>query len=113
MAITDKYATVPLTAGERVNGLNHVAALRSRYWGESGWQEITEFITRMRDKRDPCYEDNNRALAALFFLARIPITRHESDVSALSIDEKRSLILAMNQLRAVVSLFPKRLSMPV
>lgn len=39
MAIEAVSATVPLKAGERLAGLNHVAELRARYWGDS-WKEV-------------------------------------------------------------------------
>lgn len=69
MAIEAVSATVPLKAGERLTGLNHVAELRARYWGDS-WKEVERFVDDMRDKRDPQFEENNRALAAIFFLAK-------------------------------------------
>lgn len=34
MAIEAVSATVPLKAGQRLAGLNHVAELRARYWGD-------------------------------------------------------------------------------
>ena len=71
MAIEAVSATVPLKAGERLAGLNHVAELRARYWGDS-WKEVERFVDDMRDKRDPQFEENTRALAAIFFLAKIP-----------------------------------------
>ena len=69
MAIEAVSATVPIKAGERLAGLNHVAELRARYWGDS-WKEVERFVDDMRDKRDPQFEENNRALAAIFFLAK-------------------------------------------
>ena len=62
MAIEAVSATVPLKAGERLAGLNHVAQLRARYWGDC-WKEVERFVDDMRDKRDPQFEENNRALA--------------------------------------------------
>lgn len=111
MAIEAVELPEPLTAGARLAGLNHVAKLRARYWGDS-WKEVERFIDDMRDKRDPQFEDNSRAMAAIFFLAKIPTARHELELSELTTDEKKALITAMNHFRAVVSLFPKRLTMP-
>lgn len=110
MAIEAVSATVPLKAGERLAGLNHVAELRARYWGDS-WKDVERFVDDMRDKRDPQFEENNRALAAIFS-GKIPVARHELELSELTTDEKKALITAMNHFRAVVSLFPKRLTMP-
>ncbi|MEI4895924.1 DUF5347 family protein, partial [Klebsiella pneumoniae] len=45
-------------------------------------------------------------------LAKIPAARHELELSELTTDEKKAFITAMNHFRAVVSLFPKRLTMP-
>ncbi len=112
MAIEAVAASVPLKAGERLAGLNYITELRSRFWGD-GWQEVERFFEDMRDKRDPQYEENSRALAAIFFLAKIPAARHELELSELTTDEKKALITAMNHFRAVVSLFPKRLTMPL
>ena len=104
MAIEAARASVPLSVGARLNGLNHIAELRARYGNDSG-KEL--------DKRDPCFEENGRALAAIFFLARLPVARHECDISELTTEEKKALINAMNHFRAVVSLFPERLTMPM
>ncbi|WP_175565485.1 DUF5347 family protein, partial [Escherichia coli] len=38
--------------------------------------------------------------------------RHSISINELTTDEKRELIKVMNHLRAVVSLFPRRLAMP-
>lgn len=112
MAIISPSATLPLSAGERLSGLNHIAELRGRFWGDS-WSEVARFIEQMRDKRDVQFEENSRALAAIFFLARVPAARQLLSPDALTLDEKRALIAAMNHFRAVVSLFPKRLTMPL
>ncbi|EHM50647.1 MAG: DUF5347 domain-containing protein [Yokenella regensburgei] len=111
MAIEAASVTTPLTAGERLNGLNHVAELRARYWSDS-WKDVEQFVDDMRDKRDPHVVENTRAMAAIFFLAKIPAARHELELSELTTEEKKALITAMNHFRAVVSLFPKRLTMP-
>ena len=111
MAIEAVELSAPLTAGERLAGLNHIAELRARYWGDS-WKEVERFIDDKRDKRDPQFEENSRAMAAIFFLAKIPTARHELELSELTTEEKKALITAMNHFRAVVSLFPRRLTMP-
>ncbi|WP_318356247.1 DUF5347 domain-containing protein [Enterobacter sp.] len=112
MAIEAVAATVPLSVGERLAGLNHVAALRARY-GSDSTPEVARFLADMRDRRDPQFADNQRALAAIFFLAKIPTARHELAFDALTTDEKTALIGAMNHFRAVVSLFPRRLTLPL
>jgi len=111
MAIEAVPQAAPLMAGERLSGLNYVAELRAKHWGDSG-KELERFVADMRDKRDPLFEENSRALSAIFYLAKIPNARHELKLSELTTEEKKALITAMNHFRAVVSLFPKRLTMP-
>lgn len=71
MAIEAARARVPLSVGARLSGLNHVAELRARYGNDSG-KELARFMAEMLDKRDPCFEENSRALAALFFWRDCP-----------------------------------------
>lgn len=112
MAIEGTTATVSLSAGERVEGLNHIAQLRAKVFGLNIEPELERFITEMRDERGVSHKQNERALAAIFFMAKIPADRHGVNINDLTTDEKRELIKAMNHFRAVVSLFPKRLTMP-
>ncbi|EOU8286855.1 DUF5347 domain-containing protein [Escherichia coli] len=112
MAIEGAAAAVPLSPGERVNGLNHIAELRAKVFGVNIEPELESFISDMRNSRDRNHKQNERALAAIFFMAKIPAERHGVNISDLTTDEKRELVKAMNHFRAVVSLFPKRLTMP-
>ncbi|WP_039057027.1 DUF5347 family protein [Enterobacter sp. Bisph1] len=112
MAITSPAAHVPLNTSQRLSGLNHIAEIRCRLWGDN-WNEVARFIEALRDKRDEYAEENNRALAAIFFLARVPSARQALAPNALTLEEKRAVIAAMNHFRAVVSQFPKRLTMPL
>ncbi|HHZ8895824.1 TPA: DUF5347 domain-containing protein [Klebsiella michiganensis] len=112
MAIEGDSATVPLSPGDRLDGLNHIAELRAKVFGLNIESELERFISDMRNQRDINHRQNERALAAIFFMAKIPAERHSVKVSELTTDEKRELIKAMNHFRAVVSLFPKRLTMP-
>ena len=113
MAIEGAAAAVSLSPGERVHGLNHIAELRAKVFGVNIEPELERFIFDMRNPRDKNHIQNERALAAIFFMANIPVGRHGVNVSELTTDEKRELIIAMNHFRAVVSLFPKRLTMPI
>ncbi|HBR5868004.1 MULTISPECIES: DUF5347 family protein [Klebsiella/Raoultella group] len=112
MAIEGDSATVPLSPGHRLDGLNHIAELRAKVFGLNIEPELERFISDMRNQRDINHKQNERALAAIFFMAKIPADRHNVNMNELTIDEKRELIKAMNHFRAVVSLFPKRLTMP-
>ncbi|EJG5134409.1 DUF5347 domain-containing protein [Klebsiella pneumoniae] len=112
MAIEGDSATVPLSPGHRLDGLNHIAELRAKVFGWNIEPELERFISDMRDQRDINHKQNERALAAIFFMAKIPADRHNVNMNELTTDEKRELIKAMNHFRVVVSLFPKRLTMP-
>ncbi|KUF70557.1 hypothetical protein AOT20_00870 [Klebsiella pneumoniae] len=112
MAIEGDSATVPLSPGHRLDGLNHIAELRAKVFGLNIEPEQERFISDMRDQRDINHKQNERALAAIFFMAKIPADRHNVNMNELTTDEKREMIKAMNHFRAVVSLFPKRLTMP-
>lgn len=113
MAIEGSAATAPLSPGERVDGLNHIAELRAKVFGLNIEPELERFINDMRDSRDSNYQQNERALAAIFYMAKIPADRHGVKINELTTDERRALVQAMNHFRAVVSLFPKRLTMPL
>lgn len=112
MAIKGSAAMVLLSPGERVDGLNHIAELRAKVFGTNSDAELAFFIHAMRDATGSNCQQNQRALAAIFFMAHIPAARHHVSLNMLTTDEKKALILAMNHFRAVVSLFPKRLTMP-
>lgn len=52
MAIEGATATVPLSPGERTDGLNHIAELRAKVFGLNIEPELERFIKDMRDPRD-------------------------------------------------------------
>lgn len=114
MAISDIQPATPLKTGARFDGLNKIAELRSQLWGGYGDNpEVERFISDMRDTTDSHYADNKRALGAIFFLAGIPAPRHDTEFNELTTAEKKAFITAMNHFKAVVSLFPKKLYMPI
>lgn len=100
-----------LTAGQRVSALNHVALIRAQLMGGNCEKDMARFFAEMRDVSDSNYQDNKRALSAILFLASIGKDRHQAEFSELTTDEKTALIRAMNHLKAVVSLFPKRMAL--
>lgn len=110
MAIKGDSMLVELTAGQRVAALNHVALLRAQLMGGNCEKDVARFIAEMRDVTDSNYQDNKRVLSAIFFLAHIGKDRHSADFTDLTTDERNALIRAMNHLKAVVSLFPKRMT---
>lgn len=112
MTIEGPAATVPLSTCQRLNCLNHIAELRAQVFGPNIERELERFINEIRDTSDINHKQNERALAAIFFMAKIPAERHSVNISELITDETRELIKAMNHFRVVMSLFPKRLAMP-
>ncbi|WP_029687008.1 DUF5347 family protein [Tatumella saanichensis] len=112
MAIEGTAAVVPLSPGKRLDAFNHIAELRAKLFSLNIDSELERFIKDMRDPHDINNKQNERALTALLFMAKIPAGRHSVKISDLTTDEKRGLVKAMNHFRAVVSLFPKRLAMP-
>lgn len=113
MAIEGAAAAVPLSPGERVHGLNHIAELRAKVFGVNIKTELERFITDMRNSRDKNHIQNERALAAIFFMANIPAKRHNINIDELTDDEIKELVKAMIQIKAAVSLFPKQLAVPL
>lgn len=111
MAIEGDSMLVELTAGQRVAALNHVALLRAQLMGGNCEKDLARFIAEMRDVTDSNYQDNKRALSAIFFLANIGKDRHSANFIDLTIEERNALNRAMNHLKAVVSLFPKRMTL--
>jgi len=97
-----------MNAGQRASALNHISVLRTMMYGDCS-SELNRFIADMRNQQA---EQNGRALSAIYFLANISKERHVVDFSELTSDEKTALICAMNHLKAVVSLFPKNLTLP-
>jgi len=110
MAIEGSSMLGDLNAGQRVSVLNHVALLRSQFGGNCE-KELTRFFNDMRDKTDSNFKENERALSAILFLANIGKDRHSIAFSELTTDERKALIRAMNHLKAVVSLFPKKMTL--
>lgn len=112
MAIEGDSMLVELSPGQRVSALNHVALIRAQLMGGNCEKDMARFFSEMRDVKDSNYQDNKRALSAILFLANIGKDRHAAEFSELTTDERKALIRAMNHLKAVVSLFPKRMALP-
>ncbi|WP_340619443.1 DUF5347 domain-containing protein [Xenorhabdus siamensis] len=110
MANTEKEKFAQINLGQRLEGLNHLSRIRATYWGNDE-KELRRFLADMRDKRDCHYAENKRVLSAIFYLANIPRSRHDSEVSQFTPEEKQSLIKAMNHIKVVVSQFPKHLTL--
>ncbi|OTA18600.1 Phage-related protein [Xenorhabdus beddingii] len=110
MANTEKEKFAQMNLGQRLEGLNHLSRIRATYWSNDE-KELKRFLADMRDKRDSHYEENRRALSAIFYLANIPRSRHDSELNQFTQEEKKALIKAMNHIKVVVSQFPKCLTL--
>ncbi|RAW95461.1 MULTISPECIES: DUF5347 family protein [unclassified Photorhabdus] len=88
----------------RVNGLNKIAQIRAQHFNSDN-KELAIFIDEMHDKRNERYVDHKRLLAAIFYLARIPIDRHELELYQLTNEEMCNLIRAVNLIKATSVLF--------
>ncbi|WP_439153549.1 DUF5347 domain-containing protein [Xenorhabdus littoralis] len=110
MANTEKEKFAQIDLGQRLEGLNHLSKIRATYWRNDG-KELNRFFSDMRDKRDGHYEENKRVLSAIFYLANIPGSRHDSEFNHFTQEEKQALIKAMNHIKVVVSQFPKYLAL--
>ncbi|WP_315708970.1 DUF5347 domain-containing protein [Brenneria uluponensis] len=113
MANTEAARAVPLSVGARTDGLNHIAILRGKHFPANTEKDMCRFIDDMRDRIDSDYHQNIRMLSAIFYLAGISKEHHEFNFNELTTDEKEQLIKTMNKLRAVVSLFPRNLVLPL
>ncbi|CAI1547852.1 DUF5347 family protein [Serratia marcescens] len=111
MAFTKTARTVPLTPSQRADGLQHIAELRRDVFKCDSTAEINRFLADVCNESEPRHKDNIRTLSAILFLAGIKKERHGLSFSELTSEEKKVLVDAMNKFRAVVSLFPKHLSM--
>ncbi|AYA40797.1 DUF5347 domain-containing protein [Xenorhabdus nematophila] len=108
MANIEKEKFAQINLGQRLEGLNHLSRIRAIYWRDDE-KELNCFFADMRDKRDSHCEENKRVLSAIFYLANIPRSRHDSEFNHFTQEEKQALIKAMNHIKVVVSQFPKYL----
>jgi len=113
MAIEGAAAAVPLSPGERVHGMNHIAELRAKVFRKDIRPDIERFFSDMRNPRDINHAQNIRALAALFFTAGIKAERHNMTVNELTDSEVKELIKAMNIFKGLVGVLPKQLAVPL
>lgn len=84
MAIEGYTATVPLSLGQRLEGLNHIAELRAKVFGTNIEHELERFIHDMRDPRYINHKQNERSLAAIFFMAKFSAERHSVNINELT-----------------------------
>ncbi|WP_338804825.1 DUF5347 family protein [Xenorhabdus griffiniae] len=111
MANTEPYRAVSMTLDEKIDGLNKSAELRAKYFSDDN-RELAEMIEYLRDRTNNRTRNNEQLLHLIFNLAGFDKSRYEVKFHQLTNNEQRSLILAMNQLKALASILPDKLVMP-
>ncbi|KGM27593.1 hypothetical protein KS18_14185 [Photorhabdus luminescens] len=114
MANTEPCRAVVLTLDEKIDGLNKTSEARNRYFcdDKENNNKLDDFIETMRDRTNNRVRNNERVLHLIFHLAGFDKERYHVKFKELTIEERRSLILAINQLRAVASILPDKLALP-
>ncbi|HGY2835152.1 TPA: DUF5347 family protein [Morganella morganii] len=102
---------------EKINGLNRAAKVRGKLFenkdhinGKKINHGMDVFLKEMRCSSNNRERENKRVLSAIFFLAEIEKQKHELDFCELNEDEQLRLIEAINQIKAVASIFPTDLA---
>lgn len=108
---------VSYSLDEKINGLNCTAKVRGKLFdkkdcvnGKKINAGMNIFLKEMRSMSNNRERDNGRVLSAIFFLAEIDKTKHSVEFDELSEDEQIRLIEAINQIKAVTSIFPTDLA---
>lgn len=108
---------IPFSLDEKITNLNKAALVRGGLFkyqekinGKVINQGIRQFIKEMKQPINNGEHDNSRVLSLIFFLAEVPQGRHKLEFDELTKDEQIRLIHAINQLKAVASIFPKDLA---
>ncbi|PHM73689.1 DUF5347 family protein [Xenorhabdus kozodoii] len=113
MANTEPCRAVALTLDEKIDGLNKSAALRAKFFvDKNSNSQLADFIETMRDRTNNRVRNNERMLHLIFHLAGIDKSRFDIRFNEFTPDEIRSLILAINQLKALASILPDKLILP-
>lgn len=108
---------VSYSLDEKINGLNRTAKVRGKLFdkkdcvnGKKINAGMNVFLKEIRSTSNNRERDNGRVLNAIFFLAEIDKTKHSLEFDELSEDEQIRLIEAINQMKAVTSIFPTDLA---
>ncbi|KLU15552.1 MULTISPECIES: DUF5347 family protein [Xenorhabdus] len=114
MANTEPYRAVSLTLDEQINGLNKTAELLAPIVCDikKSNSQLADFIECMRDRTNNRVMNNEKLLHVMFYLAGFDKSRYNTKVSEFTEEEIRSLIMVMNQFKAVAERIPSKLVMP-
>lgn len=101
----------PIPISKRVEGLNHIAKLRSERFGIEN-KELESFFKEMRDRFDPMHQENKKFLGVILYMANIEKERHDCDYNDFSSKEIFNIVKAINYIRAISAILPKHLVLP-
>ncbi|HIE4542220.1 TPA: DUF5347 family protein [Providencia rettgeri] len=104
------YQNQGATFENRVNGLNQAAKLRTSVFHcdeqNPDNRELAGFIEYLR-------LSDERMLNMIFYLAEIKSNQHHLGFDEFNKEEQQSIILAVNQIKALAALLPKHIAMPI
>lgn len=104
------YQSQGQTLAERTEGLNQAARLRTSIFHSNKEnpdnRELNGFIEYLR-------LHDERVLSMIFYLAGIKSHQHQFTFDEFNKADKQSIIIAINQLKALSALIPKHIAMPV
>lgn len=106
-----KRSAYPIPVSQRVDGLNHIAKLRSERFGMEN-KELESFFKSMRDRFDASHEDNKKFLGVILYMAGIDKEKHDCDYSKFSSKEIFAIVKAINHIKAISAILPKHLVLP-
>lgn len=102
-----------LSLDEKIDGMNTSARMRARLLDCQGKPlnaGMNDFMKELRLQSNNKVRNNSRVLSMIFFLAEIEKEKHSFNFEKLTHDEQMRFIEAINQIKAVTSIFPTDLA---
>lgn len=108
--IENRINEIPLDM--RISGLNKTAELKSKVFGLNN-EALKFFMLEMRDRFSQHHEENKKFLGVILYMAGIEKERHDCKFEDLTTTEIFNIVKAINHIKAVTSLLPKNLALPL
>ncbi|PHM36187.1 Phage-related protein [Xenorhabdus mauleonii] len=113
MANTEPCRAVSLELNEKIYGINKTTELRRHFnYGKKSNNQLAEFIKTMRDPTYNREQNNKKLLHSIFHLAGFDESRYDVKFNELTLEEERSLVLVLNQIKGMVTILPNKLVLP-
>ncbi|HEK2745631.1 DUF5347 domain-containing protein [Proteus mirabilis] len=109
--IENEQRAFHIPIADRVDGLNHTSKLNSLHFGLQN-EELKRFFFDMRDPFDNCHKENKKFLGVVLYMAGIEKERHDLKFEDFKTEEVFDIIKAINHIKAVTALLPKKLALP-